>query len=64
MKAPLQEFSAAYAVVFEVPPLVTQRFEHYMLNLVQKVRALGLEVAIIVRAAQFEETHQQNSLDL
>ena len=49
MKAPLDELSTAHAVVLEAPSIVTARFEHDMLALVQKIRTLGPEVAIIVQ---------------
>ena len=41
--------TTAKPALFEAPPLVTQRFEHDLLNIVQKVRALGPEVATIVQ---------------
>ena len=49
MKAPLDELSTAHAVVLEAPSIVTARFEHDMLTLVQKIRSIGPEVAIIVQ---------------
>ena len=47
--APFQEFSKADLVVFEVPSSTRPHFERKMLEIVQKVRALGLEVMVVVQ---------------
>eukprot|EP00974_Lingulodinium_polyedra_P088105 8543608-Lingulodinium_polyedra.AAC.1 len=47
--APLHELSSAHAVVLEAPPIVTPRFEHDLLHLVTRIRAVGPEVAVIVQ---------------
>ena len=49
LKAPLDELSSAHAVVLEAPPIVTQRFEHDMLNFVRKVMSQCPNLAIIVQ---------------
>ena len=49
LTAPLAELSSAHAVVLEAPPIVTQRFEHDMLDLVRKATAQCPVVAIIVQ---------------
>ena len=45
--APLQEFSEADLVVFEVPPVTRSQLEHRMLEIVQKIRASGPEVMVV-----------------
>ena len=47
--APLHEFARAEIVVFEVPSITKPQFEHRMLEIVQKVRAIGPEVLIVIQ---------------
>jgi len=47
--APLQELSTAQLVVIEAPPITVPRFEHDFLAMIQKIRTLGPEVAVIVQ---------------
>ena len=49
MTAPLDELSTAHLVVLEAPPIVTARFEHTFLSLVQRIRASGPHVSTIVQ---------------
>ena len=39
--APMHELSSAHLVALEVPPVVTTKFEHDLLNFVQKLLALN-----------------------
>ncbi len=48
MKLPLDELSSAHLVAIEIPPVALKGFEHDLLHLVAKIRAIGPHVAIIV----------------
>ncbi len=58
VKAPLHELSKAHLVMLEVPPVAAHRFEHDLLAVVQKVRLLGPEVAIIVQPSLRKRTNK------
>ncbi len=58
VKAPLHELSLVHLVMLEVPPLSTPRFEHDFLSLVQKIRALGPEIAVIVQPSLRKQTNK------
>ena len=47
-RLPLDELSAAQLVVMEIPSKAIGGFEHSLLRLVQKVRALGPQIALLV----------------
>ena len=47
--APLHELSQAHVVALEIPPVVTPRFEHDLLNFVQRLLALNVEVVAVVQ---------------
>ena len=47
--APVHELSTAHVVALEVPPIVTARFEHDLLNFVHKLLALNVIVLAIVQ---------------
>ena len=49
LTAPLDELSTAHAVVLEASSIVTQRFEHDMLNLTSKVISQCPHLAVIVQ---------------
>ena len=55
MTAPLDELSTAHAVVLEAPPITTARFEHDMLNLVERLQAQVSAVALNSAAQLAEE---------
>ncbi len=58
VRAPLHELSPAHLVMLEVPPLSAPRFEHDFLALVQKIRALGPEIAVIVQPSFRKQTNK------
>ena len=66
---PLQEFSTADVVVFEIPPVVKPLFEHHLLDVVQRIRSTGPEVLIIVQPSLRRKSnktlwvHKWNRLD-
>ena len=47
--APFREFMSVDTVVMEVPPVAKPKFEHQMLNIVQRIRAAGPTVLLIVQ---------------
>ena len=47
--APMHELSSAHLVVLEIPPVVTAKFEHDLLNFVQKIIDLRLAVLAVVQ---------------
>ena len=47
--APLDELSTAHAVVLEAPSIAMQRFEHDMLNLINKITSQCPNLAVIVQ---------------
>ena len=49
VKLPLDELSSAHLVAIEVPPAPLAGFEHDLLQLVAKLRALGPNVLLIVQ---------------
>ena len=50
-KLPLDELSAVHMVLMEAPSKASGGFEHLLLGLAQKIRALGPHVAIMVTPA-------------
>ena len=56
VKAPLHELSTAHLVMLEVPPFATPRFEHEFLILIQKIRALGPDIAVMVQPSLRKQT--------
>ena len=49
VKLPLDELISAHLVAIEIPPVALRGFEHNLLHLVAKIRAIGPHVAIIVQ---------------
>ena len=47
--APMHELSIAHVVALEVPPIVTAKFEHDLLNFVHKLLALNVLVLAVVQ---------------
>ena len=56
--APLHELSSAHVVVLEIPPVVTARFEHDLLNFVNKLLALNLVVLAVVQPSLRRKTNR------
>ena len=46
---PFHEMSTAHLVVIEAPPVAQPLFEHHLLGLVQKIRAMGPQVMLVVQ---------------
>ena len=69
VKLPLDELSSAHLVAIEIPPVALKGFEHDLLHLVAKIRAIGPHVAIIVQPSLRRRTqqalwiHRWNKLD-
>jgi hypothetical protein len=69
VKLPLDELSSAHLVAIEIPPVALKGFEHDLLHLVAKIRAIGPHVAIIVQPSLRRQTqqalwiHRWNKLD-
>ncbi len=69
VKLPLDELSSAHLVAIEIPPVALKGFEHDLLHLVAKIRAIGPQVAIIVQPSLRRQTqqalwtHRWNKLD-
>ena len=69
VKLPLDELSLAHLVAIEIPPVALKGFEHKLLHLVAKIRAIGPQVAIIVQPSLRRQTqqalwiHRWNKLD-
>ena len=69
VKLPLDELSQAHLVAIEIPPLALKGFEHNLLHLIAKIRAVGPQVAIIVQPSLRRQTqqalwtHRWNKLD-
>ena len=55
--APMHELSMAHLVVVEVPPVVTSRFEHDLLNYVYKLLALNVLVLAVVQPSLRRKTN-------
>ena len=58
VKLPLDELSSAHLVAIEIPPVALKGFEHDLLHLVAKIRAIGPQVAIIVQQSLRRQTQQ------
>ena len=58
VKLPLDELSSAHLVAIEVPPVDLKGFEHNILHLVAKIRAIGPHVAVIVQPSLRRQTQQ------
>jgi len=56
-KLPLDELAAAQLVAMEMPSKAATGFEHLLLRLVQKVLALGPQVALMVLPAARQQAH-------
>jgi hypothetical protein len=56
-KLPLDELSAVHMVLMDVPSKASGGFEHLLLRLVQKIRALGPHVAIMVIPSAKQQAH-------
>ena len=56
--APMHELSTAHVVALEVPPIVTARFEHDLLNFVQKLLALSVIVLVVMQPSLRRKTNQ------
>ena len=58
VSAPMHELSSAHVVVLEIPPIVTPRFEHDLLNLVNKLIALSVVVLAVVQPSLRRKTNK------
>ena len=58
VKLPLDELSSADLVAIEVPPVALKGFEHNLLHLVAKIRAIGPHVVVIVQPSLTRQTQQ------
>ena len=58
VKLPLDELSSAHLVAIEIPPVALRGFEHSLLHLIAKIRAIGPHVAIIVQPSLRRRTQQ------
>ena len=56
--APMHELSTAHVVALEVPPIVTTRFEHDLLNFVHKLLALNVIVLAVVQPSLRRKTNK------
>ena len=69
VKLPLDELSTAHLVAIEIPPVALGGFEHTLLHLITKIRAIGPHVAIILQpnlqgqAQQAQWVHRWNKID-
>ena len=69
VKLPLDELCTAHLVAIEIPPVTLEGFEHTLLHLVTKVRAIGPHVAIILQpnlqgqTQQAQWIHRWNMMD-
>jgi hypothetical protein len=69
VKLPLDELSSAHLVAIEIPPVAVKGFEHRLLHLIAKIRAIGPHVAIIVQPSLRRQTqhalwiHRWNKMD-
>ena len=56
--APMHELSSAHLIALEIPPVVTVRFEHDLLNFVQKLLALNVHVLAVVQPSLRRRTNK------
>ena len=57
-EAPMHELSTAHVVALEVPPVVTAKFEHDLLNFVDKLLALHVIVLAVVQPSLRRKTNK------
>ena len=54
----VHELSEAHLAVLEVPPVATAKFEHDLLNFVQKLLALHVPVLVVVQPSLRRKTNK------
>jgi hypothetical protein len=57
-EAPMHELSTAHVVALEVPPVVTTKFEHDLLNFVNKLLALHVTLLAVVQPSLRRKTNK------
>ena len=56
--APIHELSTTHLVASEVPPVATAKFEHDLLNFIQKLPALHVPVLVVVQPSLRRKTNK------